>query len=128
MKEVVYSDFDFHFKPNIDTGIEFVKNVESINQSIRNILLTVKGEVPFNPLFGSNINRILFEKISPVTEALLKDEIITALDNFEPRIKILSIICTGDPDYQIYNVRLEYLIIFLSISTVIEFNLHLKGL
>jgi len=128
MKEVVYSDFDFHFTKNMDSGIEFVKNVKSINQSIRNILLTIKGEVPFNPLFGSDVNQILFEKISPITEAILKDEIKTALDNFEPRIKILNIACKGDPDYQIYKVRIEYLIIFLSVSTIIEFNLNLKGL
>jgi phage baseplate assembly protein W len=128
MKEVVYSDFNFNFINDLDFGIEFIKNVESVNQSIKNILLTVKGEVPFNPMFGSNLNQLLFEKVSPVTEALLKDEIETALNNFEPRIEIIDVRCQGEYDLQIYNIEIEYLILFLNVSAIFKFDLQLKGL
>ncbi len=126
--EAIYLDFDFNFENNLDYGVNYILDEKSINQSIRNILLTKKGEVPFDPLFGSDVSQLLFEKISPVTEAILEDEIVTALTNYEPRIKIIDITCNGDPDNHVYNVRLEYLIIFLSISTVLEFSLDLKGL
>jgi phage baseplate assembly protein W len=87
----VYKDPGFEFESNTQTGINQKLDIASINQSIKNILFTVRGEVPFDPLFGSGVHHLLFEKMSPVTEQLLKDEIQTALENHEPRIVINNI-------------------------------------
>ena len=82
-----FSDFDFTFEEGA-ADIKIVENEESINQSIKNIILTTKGEVFFDPDFGSRIRQLLFEKMNIITETLLRDEIYYAIENFEPRVDI----------------------------------------
>ena len=123
----IYSDPGFEFAKTAQTGINQKEDVASINQSIKNILFTVRGEVPFDPLFGSGIHHLLFEKIGPVTEALLKEEIVTALRNHEPRIVINNIELTPDYDYNRYDLDLEYKIVYLDITENLQVDIQLQG-
>ena len=127
LKDNIYSDFNFNLSLNYETGIDKVYDIDTINQSIKNILLTKKGEVPFNPLFGSEVFQLLFEKIDNFTIYKIKKEIIVALENFEPRIKIKDIFIEGIPDNQEYNVRIEYLIVYLNTIESTQFTLELSG-
>jgi phage baseplate assembly protein W len=125
--EKIYSDFDFTFTNNLSTGVNKITNADSVNQSIKNILMTNKGEVPFNPLFGSRLNHLLFEPINYITTALIKDEILTALNNFEPRIKIEEIKVRELYDEKAYKILLKYILLYFNESVIIEFKLKLKG-
>ena len=125
--EKIYSDFDFTFTNNVSTGISKIINADSVNQSIKNILMTNKGEIPFNPMFGSKLNHLLFEPINAVTTALIKDEILTALNNFEPRIKIEEIKVEELYDEKAYKILLKYILLYFNESVIIEFKLKLKG-
>lgn len=123
-----YSDFDFDLD-KISTGdITTLTDEESINQSIKNILFTNRGEVFFEPLFGSGINKLLFEKINPVTEYLLKKEIRYAVENYEPRIKINNISIEPNYDDQEYYVDIDYVIIKLNTLGNVEISLQLQGI
>ena len=42
-----------------------VSNENAIKQSIKNLVLTVPGEKPFQPLVGSRVNELLFEPLDP---------------------------------------------------------------
>lgn len=77
-------DTDFETSPVTDDVLR-IKNVEAIKRSIRNIILTNKGERPFNPIFGSNIRAFLFENASPFIMYVLAREIEDSIRNFEPR-------------------------------------------
>lgn len=104
-----YADIDFGFRANPVTGdVSLKKGTEAIKQSVRNILLTNKGERPFDPEFGSNIRSQLFENFDPITEALLTEEIRTALRNYEPRVRVLDVTVDGRPDSNQMNVTLNY--------------------
>lgn len=112
-KPVYFSDFysNLNLQPIKNDLLSHV-NEESVKRSIKNILLTNKGERVFNPTFGSDVNKMLFENFTPVTEQVVSDLIKTAINNFEPRANIIDIITTSDID----NHSLYITIIFNTIN------------
>jgi phage baseplate assembly protein W len=72
------------------------------------LLLTRKGERPFQPDLGSGLQDLLFEPMDYGTSALIKKEVIETLTKYEPRIIITNLICTPDFDNNGYSVELEY--------------------
>lgn len=90
-------DTDFDSSPVTDDVLR-IKNVEAIKRSIRNIVLTNKGERPFNPIFGSNIKAFLFENASPFIKYVLAREIEDSIRNFEPRASEIKCKITGRLD------------------------------
>jgi phage baseplate assembly protein W len=62
-----------------------------VEQSIRLILRTARGERVMRPDFGAGIDTLAFEPMSAVTVGLLQHQVTDALQRFEPRIDVLSI-------------------------------------
>lgn len=84
-----YTDFSFSFTRNpLTNQVNIKSNAEAIKQSVRNILLTKKGEKPFDPNFGSPIAELLFENVSPVVSSIIRDEIKRVVEFYEKRITI----------------------------------------
>ena len=70
-----YTDIDLNFTRNPITGDVSVRNdKEAVSGSIRNIILTMQGEKKFNPNFGGNVRKLLFEPIDPITTLKIEDE------------------------------------------------------
>ena len=83
----LYKDIDFSFTAHPETGAVLKKiDVNSLKQSIRSLLFTTRGERLFQPDIGSDIYRLLFEPIDPITTETLRYSIQVTLENFEPRI------------------------------------------
>lgn len=82
-----YTDLDLRFKPHPNFGdVVPLKDIAAIKNSIRGILLTNKGERPFQPNFGCNITGYLFEQPDPITLSFLEDEIKDSIAQYEPRV------------------------------------------
>jgi len=94
-----YSDFlpDFKTHP-VKQDLLRNTNEEAVKQSIRNILLTNRGDRLYDSNFGSDIRKILFENFSPAMESVLADLIRTAIENHEPRAKIINIFVNSNVD------------------------------
>lgn len=60
--------------------------LEEIKQSVHLILTTRRGERPFRPKFGTNLDRFAFETMDTTTCSLIRQEVIAALQTWEPRI------------------------------------------
>lgn len=73
-------------------------NESSVKESIKNIVLTNKGERLFQPDFGCNINASLFENIDANTVIILKDNIQKAISTYEPRCTVRSVEIIADQD------------------------------
>jgi len=55
-RERTYTDVDFAFRANPITGdVSLKREIQAVKQSVLNILLTNRGERPFDPEFGSDI-------------------------------------------------------------------------
>lgn len=115
IKQTFYQDFYDTSLFNEETrDINLLTNDDCVKKSILNILLTKVGERKFNPTFGSEINKLLFENFSLQTTNSLNNLIKLAIQNFEPRARIVDIISTPIEDANMYAVT----IIFRTINTI----------
>ena len=91
----IYRDVNEH----TPTSKPFVEDLESVQQSITNILATKPGERLFKPEFGIDLEKYLFTIMSESTTFAIFDEIIVSIGRWEPRIKILYPESYVQPDY-----------------------------
>jgi hypothetical protein len=121
----IYSDIDFTFtkKPVVgDVALSY--DAQAVIRSIRNILLTRHYEKPFNPDFGSNIDALLFEMVSPLTSTALEREIRTTIENYEPRARLSEVIVNPQPDNNAYSVSLSFYIENATLPTTVTLLLE----
>ena len=98
-------------KHPVTNDLVTVKDKAAVSQSIKGLLLTRRGERPFQPDLGSGLQDLLFEPMDYGTSALIKKEITETLVRYEPRISITSLNCFQDYDNNGYDVELEYYIL-----------------
>jgi len=107
-----FKDISMSFGSNpLTDDLIALKNENAISRSVRNIVMTLPGEKPFNPNFGSNVSALLFESMDEVTSSLIVDEIRTSIDNYEPRVELQSVEAIPDFDGNSYDVVIIYDII-----------------
>ena len=95
-KRVMYSDFykDLITNP-ISNDLALRTNEESIKESIRNLILTDRGERLMQPNIGSDVRASLFENATPVTLRILEERVRDVINNYEPRASIINIDVTS---------------------------------
>ena len=76
----------------LNTNVGF----DRINQSLKVILHTVKGEIPMLPKLGSNLDKLLFEPIDDVLDDDIQFAITEAINAFEKRIKVMAVNISHD--------------------------------
>lgn len=83
------------------TGIDFAPESEyvEIMQNIRCIMSTIKQSVPLDRDFG--VDAAYVDKPTAIAEAMLADEIISAIQKYEPRVTVTAISFTATVDGQI---------------------------
>ena len=64
---------------------------EQVKSNLINLLLTDKGERVFNPEFGADIKKVLFEGIDNDTNILIEHLITTNVNYFIPEVHIEEI-------------------------------------
>ena len=113
MAEVsTFKDLSITFKKHpVTNDLVTVKDKSAVAQSIKGLLLTRRGERPFQPDLGSGLQDLLFEPMDYGSAALIKKEIRETLNRFEPRISITKLMCYPDLMNNGYDVELEYKII-----------------
>ena len=113
-----FKDISLSFKRHpVTNDIISLKNEDAIKRSIQNIVLTMVGEKAFVPYFGTNVNDSLFNLNTSVEAVGLKEQITTAINNFEPRVNNLNITVTVDADSNDMYATIEYDIIGLPVPT-----------
>ena len=93
-----FKDISLSFDPHpITKDLPVIKNADAIRRSVRNLVQTIPGERFFNPLLGSSVYESLFDLADFGTSSLIESEIITTLENFEPRVENVRV--RVDPRY-----------------------------
>jgi phage baseplate assembly protein W len=88
-----------------------LKNGNAIARSVRNIVMTLPGEKPFNPNFGSKVSGLLFENVDNITAAVIADEIKESIRNYEPRVSLRNVEVFPDFDNNSFDAIVKYDII-----------------
>ena len=88
-----------------------IKNQTAIARSLRNLVLTSPGERFFNEGLGSRVNKLLFENMDDITASSIKDEIENTVENFEPRVILISTKVSPNSDSYEFDVIITYEIV-----------------
>jgi phage baseplate assembly protein W len=107
-----FKDLDLNFTIHpVKKDINTHKNEYAITNAVKNLILTNHYERLFQPEIGSNIRRLLFENVDPITGASIEREITETIDNFEPRVQTSKVTVSPDPDNNGFKVELEFFVI-----------------
>ena len=110
-RAVDYLDIDLTFAKRPSGDIYKKKDAAAVKQSIKNLLLTDFYEKPFQPFYGANLRAMLFELADEDTEDEVEENIINAINNYEPRVEVLSIDVNVLPDQNDMRVSVYFKII-----------------
>lgn len=123
--KVVYSDFLVNFERHpINKDLVRAVNEDSVKRAMKNIVLTNKGEVPYQPSRGGNIRRYLFEQMTPQTAQDIKDDVWTAITNEEPRVNLLEVKVLPNYADQHYTVVIVYTLLNEATARTVKFTLE----
>jgi predicted component of type VI protein secretion system len=103
----IFEDIDLMFSAHPITGsLKTVINENAVKQAVKNTVLTNKFERLYNPTNFTNVSGSLFDNITSSSVAFLRQKIRFAIENFEPRAKVLDVTVvvndTNNVDVNIY--------------------------
>lgn len=120
-----YTDLDFTFTRHpVKDDIVLSVDDKAVIRSVRNLILTNHYERPFHPEIGSNVRKMLFEPISPLTANYLQREIEDTIKNFEPRVRLQQVVVQIEPDSNAYSAIISFFINNNTAPTTINFVLQ----
>ena len=107
-----YKDISLSFEPHpVTKDLGVIKDANAIARSVRNIVETIPTERPFNSILGSNVRDSLFDFVDFGTASDIQDQIIVAIENFEPRVDNVVVEVEPSPDENSFEVTVIFDII-----------------
>ena len=107
-----FKDISMSFQANpLNNDLIGLKNANAIARSVKNIVFTVPGEKFFNENFGSDISESLFENINEISAAAIEDQIRLSIENYEPRVELISVKAIPNYDNNQFDAVINYMII-----------------
>ena len=120
-----FLDLSASFQTNpLSNDLIALKNESAIARSVRNLVLTIQGERPFQPTLGTGVNNLLFDNMDKLTASAIRSELRTTIENYEPRVEINEILVEPDFERNAFHVTLQYFIIGMDVPEQ-ELNLAL---
>ena len=111
-----FKDLSASFQTSpLNNDLIALKNESAIARSVRNLVLTGRGERPFQPILGTGVSRLLFDNMDKLTAAAIRSELRTTIENYEPRVEINEILVEADFERNAFDVTLQYFIIGMDV-------------
>ena len=108
-KREIYRDFRSDFLVNpISNDLSIKTNEEAVKESLKNLILTNRGERLFQPNIGSDIKQMLFEHNTPPIIKIIKEKIKETISVHEPRAENVEIEISKDFDTSDVYVTIIY--------------------
>ena len=122
-----YKDINLSFNPHpVTKDLTVLRNENAIKRSVRNLVQTIPTERFFNSILGSSIRDSLFGFVDFGTASVIQREIITTIENFEPRVDNLEVNVDPRPDTNEFEVNVIFDIIGQAFPAQ-EFSFILKA-
>lgn len=113
-----FKDISLSFDPHpVTKDLPILKNERAIIRSVQNIVETIPTERFFNSTIGSNVRSSLFEFVDFGTASIIKDQILVAVSNYEPRVANVIVEVNPQPDINSFEVIINFDIIGQEIPT-----------
>ena len=110
-RNVAYKDIDLTFSAKPAGDIFKKIDAAAVKQSVKNLLLTSRGEKPFNNFFGSNLNSALFGLDTEFDPEFVQNLIFDAITNHEPRARVLSVTVLLKPENNTLDTTVEFQVV-----------------
>lgn len=111
-RQRTFVDISLSFEPNPLTGdLTLLLNERAINNSLKNLVMIMPTEVPFNPDVGSMVRNYLFDVIDLGTSAVLTLEIERTIKFNEPRVELIEVDVDPQPEENHFMVNVTYKIV-----------------
>ena len=121
-----YSDLDLFFgQRNVGKDVNKITDIQAVKRSLRNLINLNAFEKPFHPEISGGVREMLFEQMPPITAVVLTRKIEDVINNFEPRVRLVSVRAIPDMDRNIYNVSIEFYVVnapteLVDLSVILE--------
>jgi phage baseplate assembly protein W len=106
--------------------LSYTTEEQSIS-NLKNLLLTRKGERPFQPFFGTDVYSLLFEQLTDDLEESLSNSLTADIKFWLPYIIINSIIINVNEDTNRVNISLNYKVTETGANRNITMNISSQG-
>ena len=118
------------FPPHLDSSGQWATSAggKNVSESIQILLQTRLGERLMLPEYGSSLRTFLFAPNNAATRKSVQDEITRALQTWEQRITVDSVLVSPDPsDEQAAIATIQYRLVANQLPTQIALTLQLQG-
>ena len=99
VKNVFYKDVDTLFGNHpVTRKLNTLTNNAAVARAVKNLILTNKGERPYQPMLGSDVTAQLFELNDGLVEGNLEENIQEVIRNYEPRAELMTVFVNANED------------------------------
>lgn len=108
-----YINIDFPFQESAEGFFLNLNNVDSkaVRADLMHLILTRKGERLYNPEFGTDLMKYIFQPNDAITYSDMKLDIQTTVKKYIPNLNVDDIKIEADPNNEYHaNVRIDYTI------------------
>jgi len=106
--DYIYRDLNPKINNNTLIGYNNAFDIEAIKNSLMNIFLVQRNEVPGKPQFGNPLQLSLFDNFDYFTEVSMIQAIKVEVEKYEPRVEIIDINLNLLPEYNRIIVEIVY--------------------
>jgi phage baseplate assembly protein W len=105
-----------------------INDIEVILNSWNNILITPKRSYIFDPEYGSNLYKIVFEPVDQITQEKIRQEVIETIQKYDDRASIRNVSINFLPNYKGFQVNIDvsYKGDSSQLQVVIDQNVYFK--
>jgi phage baseplate assembly protein W len=105
----LYSDIPNNFIVHpVLKDITPIKDLDSVKQSLKNLLLSSRTSRPFQPELSGGINELLFEQVDAFTAYELQTRIERIIQQHEPRIDVFEVFVKDNMDENSYTITIKF--------------------
>ena len=107
----LYQDFKKNLeKSPVSSDLTVWKDEDAVKESIRNLILTDRGERLMQPSLGGNITAMLFENITPSILILIENSVRTTIELHEPRASLINVTASSSIDDNTVRINIVFYI------------------
>ena len=112
VNSVYYKDIDTLFGAHpVTRKLNTLTNNQAVARAVKNLILTNKGERPYQPFLGSDVTYMLFELNDGTVELELKEAIELCIQNYEPRAELISVRANNQIDQHRLAVDIKFRVV-----------------
>jgi phage baseplate assembly protein W len=125
VNSIVYKDIDTLFAAHPVTGkLNTLINNAAVARAVKNLVLTNKGERPYQPFIGSDLRRQLFELNDGTVEGEVQQAIEDVIREYEPRAQLIDVFVVQDVDQNRLSCTIKFRVVNQTDPITVNFFLE----